>query len=98
MKETSTQSSVVRNRSSMQLNRATICGKRASTRPQPSSLALCSTTSKRSTCSPLVYALSVNLPKCNLNTVRSYTGVSSTTSNELMSDLVEIAGDARSEG
>src|SRR5207245_1440582 len=28
-----------------------------------------------------VYALSVSLPKCSLNTVRSYTGVSSTTSN-----------------
>jgi hypothetical protein len=46
MKVTSTQSSVVRNRSTMLLSRPTISGKRATTRPQPNSRVLCTVTSK----------------------------------------------------
>ena len=62
--------------------RATMSGKRWQHRGRSRDRwVLCTTTSKRRTRSPLVYAFSVSLPKCNLNTVRSYTGVSSTTSN-----------------
>ena len=51
---TSTQSSMVVNRSIMARRRVTMSGKRSSTRPTPSALVLCTTASKRSTCSPLV--------------------------------------------
>src|SRR5579864_2451387 len=61
MNATCTQSSVVRKRSSMSWSRATILGRRATTRPQPRLRVLCTIASKRRTRSPLVYALSVRL-------------------------------------
>ena len=48
----STQSSVVQNRSTMAASRAMIVGKLSRTRPQRSARVLCTTASKRSTCSP----------------------------------------------
>jgi hypothetical protein len=51
----------------MPLSRVTISGNRASTRPQPSSRVLCTMASKRRTCSPLLYAFRVKVPKCTLH-------------------------------
>ena len=78
-KPTSTQSSMLVNRSTMPASRATIVGNFSRTRPVCSALVLCTIASKRSTCSPLVYPLSVNSPKWTLNKVRFHRGLSITT-------------------
>jgi hypothetical protein len=71
MKPTSTQSSMMVNRSAMPASRVTISPKRSRIRPQRSSAVLWVIASNRSTCSPLVYAFNVKRPKCSLKMVRS---------------------------
>ena len=78
-KPTSTQSSMLVNRSTMPASRATMSGNLSSTRPVRSARVLCTIASNRSTCSPLVYPFNVNSPKWILNRVRFHRGLSITT-------------------